>query len=53
MRRTGNFHRGANALMRTKVTLIKSFGMKASTEYPCNTDSNRVMMEDKAMVQDM
>ena len=41
--------------MRTKVTVYESynFGMKTSTEYPWNTDSNRVMKENKAMTQEI
>ena len=39
--------------MRTKVTLTKNIGIKISTEQRRNTDSSRVMKENKAMTQEI
>ena len=39
--------------MRRKVTLTKNFDMKTNTEKPWNTDSNRVIKENKAMIQEI
>ena len=35
------------------VTLTKDFGTKTSTEQSWNTDSNRVVKENKAMTQEI
>ena len=39
--------------MRRKVTLTKNVDMKTNTEKPWNTDCNRVIKENKAMIQEI
>ena len=39
--------------MSTKVTVTKNVGMKTSTELRWKTDSNRVMEENKVMIQEI
>ena len=39
--------------MRMKVTLIKNAGIKTSAEEPQNTNSSRVIKENKAMTQEI